>query len=139
MNALIAEKDFGHSKKVLDMREIVTSYRGKEISIYEYAKKLAFFSEHEGLMNHIKENGLKNPIAVVEKDEKYYFAFSYARVQCAIKLGYTHIDCIILKDEKDVIPLKIEQAKTAKDNYCMYPGMLWFEKKEPEGSISNFN
>lgn len=132
MNALVAKEDFGHPKKVLDMREILVSDGKKETDLYEFAQRLAWLQNHDGLLEHIKENGLKNPIAVIEREGKYYHAFAYARVQCAIKLGYTHIDCIILKKEEDLRPLMIEQAKTGEKNFCVEPENKWWERKEEE-------
>jgi len=122
IKVLHAEYDFGRTVKTLSFDEIEFGEG--------HPYKSAWFDLHDGLLKHIEENGLKNPIADVNKCGKYYFSgIGQARAQCAIKMGYTHIDCIILNNDDEVLPLLIEQAKTGKDNYTTEPGNCWWENQ----------
>lgn len=107
MKVLTAENDFGYTKQTIALADIMIS---KTESVLD--NKWAEFDRQRAVAEHIAANGLKNPIIVVANGDKYRFTASGARLQFAVKNGYTHIEAIVLTDEADVRPLMIEQAKT---------------------------
>jgi hypothetical protein len=106
MKTLTAENDFGYTKQAIALADIMISAE----SVLD--NKWAEFDRQRAVAQHIEENGLKNPIIVLADGDKYRFTASGARLQYAVKNGYTHIDAIVLTDESEVRPLMIEQAKT---------------------------
>jgi hypothetical protein len=107
MKTLTAENDFGYQKQTIALADIMVSETESVLD-----NKWAEFDRQRAVAEHIAANGLKNPIIVVADGDKYRFTASGARLQFAVKNGYTHIEAIVLTDEADVRPLMIEQAKT---------------------------
>ena len=107
MKTLTAENDFGYTKQAIALADIMISETESVLD-----NKWAEFDRQRAVAQHIEENGLKNPIIVLADGDKYRFTASGARLQYAVKNGYTHIDAIVLTDESEVRPLMIEQAKT---------------------------
>lgn len=107
MKTLTAENDFGYQKQTIALADIMISETESVLD-----NKWAEFDRQRAVAEHIAANGLKNPIIVVANGNKYRFTASGARLQFAVKNGYTHIEAIVLTDEADVRPLMIEQAKT---------------------------
>jgi hypothetical protein len=107
MKTLTAENDFGYTKQVIALADIMISETESVLD-----NKWAEFDRQRAVVQHIEEYGLKNPIIVLADGNKYRFVASGARLQYAVKNGYTHIDAIVLTDESGVRPLMIEQAKT---------------------------
>jgi hypothetical protein len=107
MKTLTAENDFGYTKQAIALADIMVSETESVLD-----NKWAEFDRQRAVAQHIEENGLKNPIIVLFDGNKYRFIASGARLQYAVKNGYTHIDAIVLTDESGVRPLMIEQAKT---------------------------
>jgi hypothetical protein len=107
MKTLIAENNFGYPKHTIALAEIMISETESVLD-----NKWAEFNRQRAVAEHIAANGLKNPIIVLANGDKYRFTASGARLQFAVKNGYTHIEAIVLTDEADVRPLMIEQAKT---------------------------
>ena len=107
MKTLTAENDFGRIKQTIALADIMISETESVLD-----NKWAEFDRQRAVAEHIAANGLKNPIIVVADASKYRFVASGARLQFAVKNGYTHIDAIVLENEKDVRPLMIEQAQT---------------------------
>lgn len=113
MKTLTAENDFGHIKQTIALADIMVD---EENSVVDVAKYWAVFPRHLQIAASIASQGLKNPIVVLANNEKYRFVASGGRIQFAVVNGYTHIDAIVLVNEKDVKQLMIEQAKT-EDQY----------------------
>jgi hypothetical protein len=107
MKTLTAENDFRYTKQAIALADIMISETESVLD-----NRWAEFDRQQAVAKHIEENGLKNPIIVLADSEKYQFVASGARLQYAVKNGYTHIDAIVLTDESEVRPLMIEQAKT---------------------------
>ena len=107
MKTLTAENDFGYTKQAIALADIMISETESVLD-----NKWAEFDRQRAVAEHIAANGLKNPIIVVADGDKYRFVASGARLQFAVKNGYTHIDAIVLTNEADIRPLMIEQAKT---------------------------
>jgi hypothetical protein len=107
MKTLTAENDFGRTKQTIALADIMVSETESVLD-----NKWAEFDRQRAVAQHIEENGLKNPIIVLADGDKYRFTASGARLQYAVKNGYTHIDAIVLEDEADVKPLMVEQAQT---------------------------
>jgi len=107
MKSLVAEYNFGYAKQNIALADIMIS---KTESVLN--NRWAEFNRQRIIAEHIAANGLKNPIIVIADGDKYKFVASGARIQFAVKNGYTHIDAIVLEDEADVRPLMVEQAKT---------------------------
>jgi hypothetical protein len=107
MKTLTAENDFGYTKQAIALADIMVSETESVLD-----NKWAEFGRQKSVAEHIAANGLKNPIIVLADGNKYRFTASGARLQYAVKNGYTHIDAIVLTDESEVRPLMIEQAKT---------------------------
>jgi hypothetical protein len=107
MKTLTAENNFGYTKQAIALADIMVSETKSVLD-----NKWAEFNRQRAVAQHIEENGLKNPIIVLADGDKYRFTASGARLQYAVKNGYTHIDAIVLTDESGVRPLMIEQAKT---------------------------
>lgn len=86
---------------------------------------------HDGLMDHIRKNGLINAIPIIERNSKYFFTgIGQARVQCLLKLGYTHAEFIVLPNENEIRTLLIKQLKTGPQNYCTEPDNRWWENED---------
>jgi hypothetical protein len=109
MKTLTTENNFGRTKQTIALADIMIS---KTESVLD--NKWAEFDRQRAVAEHIAANGLKNPIIVLADGDKYRFTASGARLQFAVKNGFTHIDAIVLTDEADVRPLMVEQAKTEK-------------------------
>jgi hypothetical protein len=109
MKTLIAENDFGYTKQVIALADIMVD---EERSVVDVANTWAVFPRHLQVATSIASQGLKNPIIVLADDDKYRFTTSGGRIQFAVVNNYTHIDAIVLTEEADVRPLMIEQAKT---------------------------
>ena len=107
MQSLTAEHDFGRTKQLIPLADIMVSETESVLD-----NKWAEFDRQRAVADHIAEHGLKNPIIVLADGDKYKFCASGARIQFAVKNGYTHIDAIVLTDEAEVRPLMVEQAKT---------------------------
>lgn len=107
MKHLAAEHDFGYTKQVIALADIMISETESVLD-----NKWAELDRQKSVAEHIAANGLKNPIIVLADGDKYLFTASGARLQYAVKNGYTHIDAIVLTNEADVRPLMVEQAKT---------------------------
>jgi hypothetical protein len=107
MKTLTAENDFGYTKQAIALADIMVSETESVLD-----NKWAEFDRQRAVAQHIEENGLKNTIIVLADGDKYRFTASGARLQYAVKNGYTHIDAIVLEDEADVKPLMVEQAQT---------------------------
>jgi hypothetical protein len=107
MKTLTAENDFGYTKQAIALADIMVSETESVLD-----NKWAEFGRQKSVAEHIAANGLKNPIIVLADGNKYRFTASGARLQYAVKNGYTHIDAIVLTDESGVRTLMIEQAKT---------------------------
>lgn len=109
MKTLTAENDFGRIKQTIALADIMVD-EGK--SVVEVASDWAIFKRQYMVASSIALDGLKNPIIVLADGDKYRYTASGGRIQFAVMNGYTHIDAIVLTDEKDVRPLMVEQAKT---------------------------
>jgi hypothetical protein len=107
MKHLTAENDFDRMKKVIALADIMLSETESVLD-----NKWAEFDRQRTVASHIAEHGMKNPVIVLANGDKYKFCASGARLQYAVKNGYTHIDAILVDDESEVRPLMIEQAKT---------------------------
>jgi hypothetical protein len=107
MKHLAAEQDFGYSKQVIALADIMISETESVLN-----NKWAEFDRQRAVAQHIEAYGLKNPVIVLANGDKYQFCASGARLQYAVKNGYTHIDAIVLTDQDEVRSLIIEQAKT---------------------------
>lgn len=107
MKTLTAENDFGRTKQTIALADIMISETESVLD-----NKWAEFDRQRAVAEHIAANGLKNPIIVIADGDKYRFVASGARLQFAVKNGYTHIDAIVLENEEDARPLMVEQAQT---------------------------
>jgi hypothetical protein len=107
MKHLAAEQDFGYSKQVIALADIMISETESVLN-----NKWAEFDRQRAVAQHIESHGLKNPVIVLANGDKYRFCASGARLQYAVKNGYTHIDAIVLTDQDEVRSLMVEQAKT---------------------------
>jgi hypothetical protein len=127
MKTLIAENDFGYTKQVIALADIMVD---EERSVVDVANTWAVFPRHLQVATSIASQGLKNPIIVLADGGKYRFCASGGRIQFAVINNYTHIDAIVLTEEADVRPLMIEQAKT-EEQYLdpQYINEWWKETK----------
>jgi hypothetical protein len=126
MKTLAAENDFGYQKQTIALADIMISETESVLD-----NKWAEFSRQKAIAEHIAANGLKNPIIVVANGDKYRFAASGARIQFAVKNGYTHIDAIVLTDDADIKPLMVEQAKTEEQYLDPQHIHRWWEGTQP--------
>jgi hypothetical protein len=85
MKMLTAENDFGYTKQTVALADIMISETESVLD-----NKWAEFDRQRAVAEHIAANGLKNPIIVVADGDKYRFTASGARLQFAVKNGYTH-------------------------------------------------
>jgi len=126
MKTLTAENDFGYTKQVIALADIMAD---KEKSVVDVAPDWAIFKRQYMVASSIALSGLKNPVIVLADGDKYRFTASGARIQFAVMNGYTHIDAIVLTDEADVKPLMVEQAKTEQQYLdSQYINEWWKEK-----------
>ena len=109
MKTLTAENNFGYTKQVIALADIMVN---EEKSVVDVANTWAVFPRHLQLATSIASQGLKNPVIVLADGDKYRFCASGGRIQFAVVNNYTHIDAIVLTNEADIRPLMIEQAKT---------------------------
>jgi hypothetical protein len=107
MKHLTAEHDFDRTKQMIALADIMLSETESVLD-----NKWAEFDRQRAVASHVAEHGMKNPVIVLANGDKYKFCASGARLQFAVKNGYTHIDAIVVNDESEVRPLMIEQAKT---------------------------
>jgi hypothetical protein len=107
MKHLTAKHDFDYTKQVIALADIMLSQTESVLD-----NKWAEFDRQKAVASHIAEHGMKNPVIVLANGDKYKFCASGARLQFAVKNGYTHIDAIVVNDESEVRPLMVEQAKT---------------------------
>ena len=126
MKHLAAEHDFGYTKQVIALADIMISDTESVLD-----NKWAEFERQRAVSRHIEENGLKNPVIVLANGDKYRFCSSGARLQHAVKNGYTHIDAIVLTNEADIRPLMIEQAKTESLYLDSQHIHQWWERNQP--------
>lgn len=109
MKTLTAENNFGYTKQVIALADIMVN---EEKSVVDVANTWAVFPRHLQVATSIASQGLKNPVIVLADGDKYRFCASGGRIQFAVVNNYTHIDAIVLTNEADVRPLMVEQAKT---------------------------
>lgn len=128
-NTWSAVESFGFPKQLLAISEIQVEI-GKDLilPLDIAAQQWAWFDRHNGLLEHIEQHGLQNPIAVIPKNGQFFFSgIGAARVQCAVKKGIQYIDAIILENATQIPALLREQAKTGPQNYCVEPDNRWWE------------
>ena len=124
MKTLTAENNFGYTKQVIALADIMVN---EEKSVVDVANTWAVFPRHLQVATSIASQGLKNPVIVLADGDKYRFCASGGRIQFAVVNNYTHIDAIVLTNEVDVRPLMVEQAKTEEqylDSQCIH---RWWE------------
>lgn len=126
MKHLAAEYDFDRTKQIIALEDIMLSETESVLN-----NKWAEFDRQRAVASHIAEHGMKNPIIVLANGDKYRFTASGARIQYAVKNGYTHIDAIVVNEESEVRPLMIEQAKT-EELYLDERHISHWWKPEPE-------
>ena len=125
MKNLIAENDFGYTKQVIALADIMVD---EEKSVVDVANTWAVFPRHLQLATSIASEGLKNPIIVLADGDKYCFVASGGRIQFAVINNYTHIDAIVLTNEADVRTLMVKQAKTEEQYFDdQYINKWWKE------------
>lgn len=127
MKTLAAENDFGYTKQVIALADIMVD---EEKSVVDVAPDWAIFKRQYMVASSIASDGLKNPIIVLADGDKYRFSASGGRIQFAVMNGYTHIEAIVLNDEKDVQPLMVEQAKTEEQYLDPQYIHRWWEESE---------
>lgn len=123
MKSLTAEHSFGRTKQLIPLADIMTSETESVLDV-----EWAVFDRQLAISDHIISHGLKNAIIVLANGEKYNFIASGARIQFAVKNGYTHIDAIVLNNTTDVLSLMIEQAKTEINYLDPSHVHIWWEE-----------
>jgi len=123
MRSLSAEHGFGRTKQLIPLADIMVSETESVLD-----NKWAEFDRQRAVADHIAEHGLKNSIIVLKDGDKYRFCASGARIQFAVKNGYTHIDAIVLTDEAELRPLMVEQAKTEEKYLNPQHIHVWWDK-----------
>lgn len=125
---IIPKDDFGYKRKLLSFDEIWFNSTEK---LNYGGQNMHWSDRHDGLLEHIRENGLINAIPVLEKVGQYAFTgIGQARVQCLLKLGYTHTEFIVLENQDEIRPLLIKQSRTGPENYCTEPDNRWWENED---------
>jgi hypothetical protein len=84
---------------------------GDEKSVADEAYKWAIFRRQYLIGLDIEENGLQNPIIVKKDGSRLIYVASGCRIQYAVLRGYTHIDSLILEDDKEILAaMQIQRA-----------------------------
>lgn len=94
---LHAKEDFGHSKKLVRLSDIMIS---ETESVLE--NKWAVFPRHIELAFSVGKEGLSKPVVLKPKNDKYEMAFGGNRLKVAQINGFTHVDAIVVTTDAEV-------------------------------------
>lgn len=97
MKTLVAENDFGYTKQAIALADIMIS---KTHSVLN--NNWAIFPRHIELAYSIGKHGLKKPIVVKQKEDKFEMTFGGNRLQVAVLNGFTHVDSIVVDSDDEV-------------------------------------
>lgn len=97
MKPLTAENDFGYTKQLVALADIMISETESVLD-----NKWAVFPRHIELAYSIGKDGLKKPIVLKETLTGYQMTFGGNRLQVACLNGFTHIEAIVVQSEEAV-------------------------------------
>jgi hypothetical protein len=97
MKTLTAENDFGYTKQVIALADIMISDTESVLD-----NKWTIFPRHIELAYSIGSNGMKKPIVLKRQADKFQMTFGGNRLKVAVTNGFTHIDSIIVETNEEV-------------------------------------
>jgi|694.fasta_scaffold59528_7 hypothetical protein len=97
MKTLTAENDFGRTKQAIALADIMISETESVLD-----NKWAIFPRHIELAYSIGKSGLKKPIVLKKKNNKYAMTFGGNRLQVAALNNFSHIEAVIVETNEEV-------------------------------------